>query len=63
MKETWVQANARRACLNCGASGGRTFRLRDGRTVRACESCLRGPCADWLAGVEVEGPARAEDVG
>lgn len=50
MSETTAQANARAACLNCGESGGRTFDLPDGRRVRACEACLRGPCVEWLNG-------------
>jgi len=49
--ETWASANARKACLSCGASGARTFRLQDGRTVRACDTCLHrcDYVVAWLA--------------
>jgi hypothetical protein len=51
--ETIAEANKRDACLNCGISGGKTFLLDDGRTVRACEDCLKGPSKDWLFGEEI----------
>jgi hypothetical protein len=64
MAETLGEANARLACLNCGASGGQAFRLADGRVVRACRECLRGDgICEWARGevvFEVAGADAAE---
>lgn len=45
-KETWKDANKRKACLICGKSNARTFKLKDNRIVRACNQCL--PSTNWL---------------
>jgi len=53
-RETHAEASARRACLVCGESGARTFKLEDGRVVRACNRCLTiDYVCNWLQGEEV----------
>ncbi len=47
---TNAEASRIRACLICGAADANLLRTRDGRTVRACDACLRGPARDWLIG-------------
>lgn len=52
--ESWASANRRGACLVCGASGGTTILMPDGRYVRACEECLRSDhCREWRQGTTV----------
>lgn len=40
MPETWASANARRACLNCGASGAGLYVMPNGRNTRVCGRCF-----------------------
>lgn len=56
MNESWKSANARRACMICGASGSATFLLDDHRLVRACDECLRkwdSDAENWAYGDEI----------
>jgi hypothetical protein len=39
MKETWTQANKRRACFDCGESDADPYTYGE-RSVRVCRLCL-----------------------
>lgn len=40
MSESWASANARRACLQCGASGAGLYVTPKGVNTRVCNACI-----------------------